>query len=449
MRGSVNLAGVLAVCLGCGGCVDDSYEVKVEITPQTVRRSVTVQPRFVRSSPEWRETERAALATAYSNATIEDQAVAASGEFAGPLPDDIGTLAQAGRFKSDLGELIIYLERVRGTDDWVAIRQRELEAADAITDVVVAWAREEFKDKAGSAELLAFLDGPARRDVQNLGYLATMFLKEDGNRRGVPEEEPTHPLWSDFMAKALAYLAFRQYLSLGDASIWEEVYAPQGHAFAISHAVLSMMRRRLHADHNRDAALLLEPAEALTKSFLAYTHDHPELALAWFEKHTGELPEERPPDEREYDVSIAFEGLVYHAIGLLPVRRDELKLLLDHGGHVLATNGEITAAGRIEWEYRIAGDRGTSMFRSATPLALIVRPDHQRQISTLGHTISEDDLARYCLARATLTPELQSRWDALVEKHGKELDALESAGEELGLHWSVRGQLVGTLRAPD
>jgi hypothetical protein len=432
---------VLALC----ACVEDRYHVELELRPEAVQRSITMTARHADQ-----EAERTVLATVYANASLVENRVVASGEFAGALPDDIGTFARASRFRSEFGELVIYLERVRGTDDWVGVRQLELEAVDAMADMVVAWARVAFAGKAGAAELVSFLDGPARRDAQNMGYLASLALSNaEGNRLGKPEQKPPHPELSEFIARALAYLASRQYLSLEDADVWGTVQSTEGNARATTEAVLKMFKRRLTADGKHDAAALLNPPESLATSFLAYTHAHPDVVRPWYERHGEDMPEDRSPEEREYEVSTAFEMLIYSAAGAFTAPRDELLLSFDHGGKVLATNGEVTGPGRIEWEYHIGSERGASMAPSATPLAIVVRPNAERQRAILGHPIAAEDVARYCLSLATLAPDQRGRWTALVEKHGKDLDALEQAAEEMGLHWTVHSQLIGSLRVPE
>jgi hypothetical protein len=161
--------------------------------------------------------------------------------------------------------------------------------------------------------------------------------------------------------------------------------------------------------------------------------------------------EELPPDnpeEREYEVSSAFEGLILPAAGVWTGSRDEVRLTLEHGGKVLASNGEAIADGRLEWEYHIARDRVDTRFPTATPFAVVVRSNAERQAALLGHTLLSEDLARYCVTLATLTADQQTRWNAMVTEHGEDLDALERHAEPLGLHTETTSQLIGSLRTP-
>jgi|GEM_PF-5314867 len=438
---------VVGVLLSCSGCVEDRYQVEMELLPDAVNRTVTVKQHALKDRVEEREVERKALAAVYSKVEL-DAALKASGKFSGPLPDDIGTFARVTRFESEFGELVIYLERIRGTDDWVAIRQRELEAADALTDMVVAWARATFAGKPAAGELIEFLDGPARRDLQNLGYLTSMFMRtEEGNRSQRPEQKPPFPHMSDLTARALAYLTSRKYMSLDDPNLWGVVHTTESNTKLTSVLVLNMLRSRLTTDGKGDAAALLIPAEDLALSFMAFTHDHPEVLRGWYERHNEELPNE-DPEERDYEISAAFERLIFPAAGVWTNSRDDVLLTLQHGGQVLASNGNVADEDRLEWNYHIARERTDTRFPTATPFAVLVRPSPERQTALLGHLIPGEELARYCITLATLTPEQRSRWNALVTEHGKDMAALERHAEPLGLPWQTASQLIDALRTP-
>jgi len=88
---------------------------------------------------------------------LDGQRYLARGEFAGPLPNDVGGVGSYTNLVTSLGDAGFYMERFRGNDDLVARTTRQFAAADKITDLIIGWTRAEFGRERGYKKLRNFL----------------------------------------------------------------------------------------------------------------------------------------------------------------------------------------------------------------------------------------------------------------------------------------------------
>ncbi len=119
-------------------------------------------------------------------------------------PQDIGGAGHYLRLESEMGCLSLYSERFRGHLDQAGHLRAGLQLLDQLLDLGIAWMDLELKDQPGQAQLHAFLDGPLRQDLQNLGLMAFQAIRQ--REQGLKSGEA-------LAARALLYLQERGHLS--------------------------------------------------------------------------------------------------------------------------------------------------------------------------------------------------------------------------------------------
>ncbi len=95
--------------------------------------------------------ELAAFTQVYPSGAVKQNGprYIALGEFAGPLPNDVGGFGTYTNFVTSLGDSSFYMERFRGNDDFTAQTTNRFRAADQIIDLVTGWTQTEFGHERG------------------------------------------------------------------------------------------------------------------------------------------------------------------------------------------------------------------------------------------------------------------------------------------------------------
>ena len=172
MRLPLLAAAALAVA-ACGP--GDAVDVEVELRPDgSMRRTLTVQGARDQEPPP-AELLAAPRAIYKTERTEKANVVAFEGTFAA-TPRDLALGGDGNRGGSTVvnapfGSFHLYRESLPGRTDYVAQVEQLRTTADEMVRFAIELARTELADEPGLDRLLARLDGPVRRDLEDLFVL--------------------------------------------------------------------------------------------------------------------------------------------------------------------------------------------------------------------------------------------------------------------------------------
>lgn len=391
----------LTVLVGAlAGCVQNKYDVELTPVGEKLQRRIHIKRQGPAATPE--ELQR--LATAYSADVPGTPKVQEfENSFAGRLPDDIGGHGTYTRWETPLGSAALYVERFRGVDDIAAEWERRKVAADRVTEHLIGWLGQEFRNDPGWPPLKEFFNSHVRRDLLNLSlYLWTA---------GLSRQDDQNP---EFLVRVVQYLVERGYAS------YEEVPALLRAASDSrrddGRHMLEILRQKLVArardDLFADSLKFLATLESLKHSldkYLETTAEFQNLLSEWQEKLRDEPTLARPDP---------FDVLGLYSTDLLTgavlAGGDQLTLSLNTGREPLATNGDWSAEEqRVSWPDQFLPRPGQPPQLS---YAAWEQPNAAVQQSHFGKAVLQGKpLVDYCLWYHGLTEAERTEWDAFVE----------------------------------
>ncbi|MEX2185855.1 MAG: hypothetical protein WD875_03635 [Pirellulales bacterium] len=429
--GSWTLLAVVSVA-GCSSS-KNVYEVELRPKGDAVERDLTAWREGTPSSsgkqqggkPERdvealssKELER--IAAAYGEATPPQRAkkYEFSGRFRGSLPNDIGGAGSFTQWKSSLGDLCVYVERVRGNDDLAADLDARRAALNRVIDIFIGWLDGELQKDPIAPKLHALLDGPVRRDVGNI--LLDAWSMTAANRNQSPEGRDAAV--QDFLARSFQYLLERGYFAADDlpriVRVLQEWNGLAKHKRLLD-IVRAMAMRKL--DLEDDAPLdglmaLLGDPKRFERTLLAYVETTPEFAAKVQQSRImaalGMPSREVEPGEVLFD--LVFRSILRWELFPSP---DRLRTRLHVAAAPVAANGQYDAdAGTVNWDRAIDRADAVVVGMPLTMFAVWAEPNEAEQTRRFGKVIlSGEPLARYVFWHRGLTDMEQGQWSQLLD----------------------------------
>jgi len=395
----------------CGllmGCPHNDYTVELKPKTNGVERTLIfyradgINSNGVPNYQAFPSNELAAIIRVYPAEAVkpDGQRYLAKGEFAGPLPRDVGGSGSYTNLTTSLGDAGFYLERFRGNDDLAARTTRQFAAADKITDLIIGWTRAEFGRERGWKNLRKFLDEDFRHDLKNAGLYFWIGEVSDLTDTNTPEE---------FMARFGQYLLERGYFRLSDVP---ELYSSDGNS-ALS-LVQRLAAEKMGIPANgplpKSFAVLADSAalENSWTNYLAKTDLYRVKVKDWEQKKKAEPGLKKPaPSDVKDDL---FEALLEPLKIFGDEKTDHLtvKLALDRAPN--HSNGR-WQNGWVVWETDLNANR-------ALPVLCFVswsRPAVGFQEAHFGQVILDgDDLTEYCLWFNSLNEKQAGEWEKIL-----------------------------------
>jgi hypothetical protein len=397
--------GLLAPLVLTTGCPRNEYVV--DLQPQGEKIQRTLQCRRVDSgTPETNLVEFPAdelkrLQAAYPRHRFDAASKyhVLDGTFSATLPKDVGGAGEYRHFRTSLGSLSTYLERVRGEEDQQGRLERRMKATDQLADLVSEWLQAELGKEKNFPALKKFLDGPFRKDLKNINlYLWQMELVE--------KKDTNAP--DTMVARAVQYAIEQKYVRsehvpLLLAGVFEE------DADGWLKLLRELLADKLGAPVTQ--AFLKDP-EALDKSwkaFLPKSNCYLDYLQVWEKEHQADADAKKPdPDE-------AFSKLVEEAADVsLGGSDDQLTVHLSLPVAPLRANGAWDPdKKRVTWETEI--EAGTPMRLPVICYAAWVEPDADFQKAHFGKlALAGETLNKYVLWRVNLPAAPGGEWDKFL-----------------------------------
>jgi hypothetical protein len=390
------------------GCPHNDYTVELKPKTNGVERTLIfyradgINSNGVPDYQAFPSNELAAITRVYPSEAVklDGQRYLARGEFAGPLPNDVGGVGSYTNLVTSLGDAGFYMERFRGNDDLATKTARRFLAADQIADLVIGWTRAEFGRERGYKKLRNFLDEDFRHDLKNAGLYYQFGAAITLSDTNAPEE---------FMARFGQYLLERGYLRFSDVP---ELYSSDGYS------ALSLIQRlaaeKMGMPANRPlpkSFAVLADYAALEKSwtnYLVMTDLYRAKVKDWEQKRKAETGLKKPePSNLAGDL---FEDLLgpFEIFG--DKETDHLTVKLALGRAPNHFNGQ-WRDGWVVWETDLNANRALPVlcFASWSSPAVGFQEAHFGQVILDG-----DDLTEYCLWFNSLSEKQAGEWEKIL-----------------------------------
>jgi hypothetical protein len=397
------------LCALLTGCPHNDYTVELKPKTNGVERTLIFYRADGNSSTgvvnyqPFPSNELAAITRVYPLEAVkpEGQRYLARGEFAGPLPNDVGGVGSYTNLVTSLGNTGFYMERFRGNDDLATKTAWRFHAADQIADLVIGWTQTELGRERGYKKLRQFLDEDFRRDLKNAGLYLWAGEVSTFSDTNAPEE---------FIARFCQYLFERGYLKLSDAPELYLIIKDGGDDSAPLRLIQRLTAEKMGipaAEPLPKSFAVLNDASALKESWEHYLarSDLQRAKVKEWERKKKTDPKLEPPkplnamDDLFADLLDGSGGELDHLT---------VKLALDHApSH---TNGK-WRDGQVVWEANLEPDRALP----ALCYASWSNPDVQFQTARFGRVIlAGDELTQYCLWQSGLGGEQGHEWESFL-----------------------------------
>lgn len=341
--------------------------------------------------------------------------------FAGATPQDIGGAGSCTRFRSEMGDLYLYVERFRGNPDQAAVLARAAYCADQLAELVALWFASEMKDEPRLPALLTFIRGPFREDMRNVSLYFWMPQTARNGRKGGENHA------EEFAVQGAQFLSERGYLKVGDLPVLLGAMSRQQER-DVTPALrliqrLAATRMGVAQDQPAPESLgFLGDAKRVTGSYERFRQTkvyRDWLAAIDVKRVTGKVEPRLDAFDRDQPV----ESMVQRMAGLaLWFGEDKVELTLHCNVKPFATNGTWEEpTGSVGWAEGLPPEDGLPLM----VYAFWTVPDEAFQKSHFGKRILESDkLGQYVFWRTTLTPPEAREW-------AKFLATLKPGGELL------------------
>ena len=416
---------VLALlCALLTGCPHNDYTVEMKPTLGGVERTLS----FYRTDDyntnglpcyqEFPPNELTAISKTFPAGAVkrEGNRFVAKGEFAGPLPRDLGGCGSCSNLTTSLGMAGFYLERFRGEDNLVGRMEKQFRAADQITDLFMGWTQAEFGRERGYKKLRHFLDADFRRDLKNAGMYFCAGEISTLSNSNAPEE---------FVARFSQYLYERDYVKLSDLPELSTVLSDNSTEAEgvilrwIRRLVTEKMGLETSAPLPQSMSVLSNPV-ALNQSwtnYLTQTDLYRAKIKTWERKRKTE-PDLKKPEP--LDLPGDFLEDLMPPLKSFGGEPDHLTVKLALPRKPNHTNGK-WREGQVVWEVSLEGNRVLPVLCYAS----WSNPNDEFQIAHFGRVLlNGDELTQYCLWQNGLGGEQACVWENFLAglNPGQELD---------------------------
>ena len=414
------MAGLLAT-----GCPHEKYTLAMRVKKDAVHRKLTVtrqsDPKGVIDA-----AELLTIAKLYRQPAATQPVGERSfeGWFTGELPSDLGGTGQLVHYETRLGTLSVYAEEIRGDDDAIGVLEHRITAANAVTDHLLAWLKQDFGRHREFRRLERFLDARFRRDLKNLAF----YLWQLGNAHVLtpPTQSGRYPVVLTTSIRIALYFYKRGYFSQSEIAHlttfrgfnpWTEATRSWTER-TITRLGTDLIGLRADGLAGELARLLSDPHKA-SRSLAKYARS----TKQWRQI----VRDARRATPRAAPKALAI--LSTHFETLLPTiltrgASDALDSHLVTDVEPLYTNGTWDPKTRaVAWQREIDERRPRYGQLPLLCYAVWANPTAETQKKQMGRVVLEGrPLARYILARASLPEEAGQQWDAW-------LDSVTSAAE--------------------
>ena len=430
----VRNAAALTLLLFLPACEEERYEIEMRTEGPVLHRKITCWAEKTedgkRRTVVLSKEKRAPVAKAYAHKPTlrPGDKLTFEGAFTGAAPQDLGGAGSLTHLKTDMGSLSAYMERFRGDIDLASNVEKRLKACDRVTGLLTGWFEAELGKDPSFPKLKAFLDGPFRKDLKNVGlraWLGDVLQVYEGPGRFE-------------MAVSLAqYLVERGYFEPRDAPQFARAATELGDGPDEAKRFMALVRRivakrmGLDPDKPHDALKFLaspETAEKSLSTYLSTTKEYALLVKQWREAREKEAQSKkgaRSKSEKPKPTDVLTDPLAT-ALALelaLFGGDDKVTVRLATGAKPIETNGAWDSRTKtVTWKDRpLRKDRYPTLC-----YAIWSVPDAAFQKQHLGKLIlAGEDLAGYAMWRKALSKKESDEWDRFLAglRPGRDLQA--------------------------
>jgi hypothetical protein len=410
-----SLLSVAAALILCAGCEYDKYVIDMRPEGDSCRRTIVcwradddARPPKVGPISQGRADEISKCYPAGKDLPdLEKGKRGFAGAFTGVLPQDVGGAGSYTRFRSEMGELFLYVERFRGNPDQARVLARAAYCADQLAEMLALWFASEMKEEPRLPQLLDFIRGPLRQDMHNVSLYSWMpqFARNSQRLTGERPEQ--------FAVQAAQFLVERGYFRIEDVPVLVASISVQGERET---AQMLRLVQRLAATR------MGVPADKPLPASLAFLADGKRVAASFdrfrktegFARWLAGIDPKRvtgDPEAKTWnaDPDDPAGPLLQRMVCVdLWFGQDKVEVTLHSGERPFSTNGTWEEPTRsVGWAAQLPPQDGLPLLCYAFWSA----PDDALQKKRFGKRILENEkLAEYVLWRATLTPQEGREW---------------------------------------
>ena len=322
------------------------------------------------------------------------------GRFDTNLPNDVGGAGFYSTFNTDMGQATIYSERFRGDDNLNDTLQKVQMITDRSVDFLIGWLEHELGNDPNFAKFKAFCNENIRHDINNMAiyFWLSNILTE---YKSTASEES--------LMRVMHYVIERGYLSP------KQMYVA---SFGVDDEQIFRLLQQWIADKMGYSSpkIATERLEFLSdvkhaeESMERYIRTTDFFTKAWEAK---KLQENDPNAEQpQIDVGEFITHDIDLEFDLFSWEGSKVEVKLTCKNEPFHTNGRWDEqASQVVWLCKIAGDEKLPTFF----YALWSEPNRKYQQEHFGHvTLSDVDLAQYCIWRDNLDEGKGKEWDSFV-----------------------------------
>lgn len=382
------------------GCQSLRYEVALTPHPEGMKRELTCwnlassgDSKTVINFPQ-EELER--IATHYPEASVPAnlaQKHRFESTFAEKMPGDVGGAGRYSVIDGPFGSTSMYVERIRGNEDYTVGVSERLEAVDRLANHLVGWMKRELQGHDDLDSLTRFLDIELRRDLKNIS-LQIWSTSNDGSGDATAQAR----IGLYFIERD--YFSAHQWMALAHAENADELWS-------------DLIPKLLAAKSGMDSAEAFdfladeEQAQESFKSYLASTAEYADAVS----RHEADEDQDKP-DPMDLILQDFLLAFLSSSGG-----RHSLQLTLHLDDEPIETNGVWDAeARRVVWEGKIGvleGPKGSSPFFAHATWAT---PDVKTQTRRFGKVVLKGEaIKQYQDWHASLDHSQRQQWNAFIE----------------------------------
>ena len=455
-----HVMGVAGVALLLAGCPHDEYKIEMTDRQAELERTLHVSYPSDPESPSFsNKDELARIRKLYP--AVERGTYTFTKRFAGEMPNDVGGHGTHAHFATPLGWASAYLERFRGCDDIVGLRQRQLAAGNRIIDILRDWLAQETAGQKEADKLRRFLDGDFRRDMLNLLQYLWLYGNHERLILGPRDEPPasqTQPgaaatpsappasqpasqpaadlppeyltrrearemTGKTLLAMAAQYLVERKYCQRDDVPRLYRLFHEEDFARAVAPVLEKLLRTKAglgDAETIQAVVSLLSNQERADESFKAALRKTPEYAKLLDERKKNKKPDDKPDQDSGPEPTKVFENLIHESTAFLfgDFAPAEITVVLKLGGELIDTNGQYDPKEKtIAWSGSLGSESTARNLLPVVCYATWAKANEKFQKDHFGKIVLEgEELVQYCLWHKSLVPADAAEWDAFAAK---------------------------------
>jgi len=407
----------LALCFVVlfAGCSQDHYEIEITPTEDGFERKVTCWSERVSEDEHGNETvhimqlddeKLTALKKIYGDRlpdTPEGKQKFAA-RFKNNMPQDLGGAGSLTRFRSPMGEAVVYIERFRGEDDLHASINNRLNVVDEIVDITLGWLEKEVGDTTDFAKLKRFADEDLRLDLKNVvlhAWIDDVAAQNDESAQ------------AEFTFRMLQYFTQRGYVTVEDLPMLARAEGSVTADEVIDLVKLIIARKMGVADGKPmpDCLKLFDDLEHLEVSLDEHVKDT-DLYKRRLKKWNAENPD--LPEDEMYRPTDAITEVVIEDVFNIQIMEpvDDLTVRLVTGEEPVETNGEWDdKSGKVTFTESLSASRSLPAFA----YAMWATPNEEAQKPPFGKTLlTGGNLVEYVIWYEGLTEEEQELWNEFI-----------------------------------